>query len=105
MWHALRVTLRTLFAAALAAAVGLASAGAAEAQLWKPNKKKPAATAAPAKKRPVARKKRPIKKKPAEPAVKLATTDGDSDRGDRSRDRDEEVDDRPRITVVDGDAD
>lgn len=97
LWHAGRVTVRSFLAAVIAAGLGLGlvSVSPAEAQLWKP-KKKPAATAAPAKKKTVVRKKRTRR---AAPPAKVAA-DTSRDRG-----RSDDVDDRPRITVVDGEPD
>jgi hypothetical protein len=110
------VTIRTLMAAVVALAVGWGSIGAADAQLWKPKKKTVISTVT--KKKPVVRKRKPVRK-PVNSVVKfkppprddddtVASSD-DSDRnardnGDRGDGRDE-VDDRPRITVVDGDRD
>ena len=105
MWHACHVSPRTLVAALIAAAVGFGTAHPADAQLWKP-KKKPAATAPAAKKARPARptRKKPARKKPANSVVRFQPPP-DRDDGDDARDRDDDVDDNPRITVVDGDRD
>ena len=108
MWHARRVTFRTAFAALLAAAIGLGSAGAAEAQLWKPKKKTTVTAPAKKKTRSAPRKKRPVRKAPVVTATPDADEDTVASRSDRDRDRsdrDIDYDDRPRISVVDGDRD
>jgi hypothetical protein len=109
LWHARRVKLRSLLAAIVAAAIGFGSAGAAEAQLWKP-KKKPATTAPVVKKKKptAAARKRPARKKPTSAVVRFKAPperdDSSSDSGGGGDD-DRDFDDRPRITVVDGDRD
>jgi hypothetical protein len=83
------------------------TAGAAEAQLWKPNKKKPAATKAksappasrkvskPTKRKPKATARRkPAKARPAADDAPQVTTGGDAD-----------FDDAPIITILPGDED
>lgn len=86
---------------ALALALGLTAP--AEAQLWKPTKKKPAA-ATKAKSAPVARKastptKRKAKPRRARPRVAPARSDDDPQLTTGSA----EFDDAPIITITDGD--
>ncbi len=98
------MSLRTLVSGLIVAAIGLGTAQPADAQLWKP-KKKPAVTApAPKKARPArVTRKKPARKKPANSVVRFQPPPDRDD--DDDRDRVADVDDNPRITVVDGDRD
>lgn len=95
MWHDSGVTLARLLRLPLALAIGLGVAAPAEAQLWKPDKKKPA-TSIKAKKKPTKRKvSKPTKRKPK--AAKRAPK--------RSAPETPDEDDSPVITILPGDDD
>lgn len=99
MWHDSAVVLRWLrLPLALGLALGLAAP--AEAQLWKPTKKKPAA-ASKAKSNPAPRKVgKPTKRKPRAKA-RAAKVRDDSPQVTTAGEG--EFDDAPIITIVDGD--
>jgi hypothetical protein len=100
VWHDLPVVLARLLRLPLALAIALGLAAPAEAQLWKPSKKKPA-TSIKAKSKPASRKlSKPTKRKPkaarVRPKAKPTTETASADRSG-------DVDDAPIITIYPGD--
>lgn len=99
MWHDLPVVLARFLRLPLALGIALGLAAApAEAQLWKPSKKKPA-TAIKAKSKPAPRKVgKPTKRKP-----KSARARKKAPPAETASAASDDVDDAPIITIYPGD--
>ena len=97
----MRVVGRAVLLGLLALTIGAGGLRTAEAQLWKPKDKKPAAAAAkPARKKPVAKKPRRAKKPARKPAPAVVRDEAPSPRARATRADDlPEFDDSPVIVV------